>query len=184
MRQALLLLLVLASAASAQVAVSPGARVRMIPADKYDVRRAGKVISASADSAVVQFEPVPEWELRSDRLEVPLSKLEVLTATRRYKARGAVIGAVALGVTGIVIAEAVDETCWESPSGTRSCSQDGSVAPILGIGGALAGAWLGGMVGAIVHFNTWTPAAAPPRTSLVPMLGPSSAGLAIRFAIH
>ena len=183
MRQAILFLVGLASALPAQGTIAAGSRVRMIPSERYEPRRAGKVESVTSDSVVVRFEPVPELELRAERISVSPSRLEVLTGSKRYRNRGAAIGAVTLGVAGVIAAEQIDRTCWTSPAGSRSCDSDASAAPILGGVGLFVGAVTGALIGSLIKTETWEPVNRSTNVGFVPVASPRSVGLAFRLTV-
>src|SRR5215218_4451813 len=89
MRRALFVLAIFASSAPAQPALSSGARVRTIPAEKHDLRRRGTLLSLVGDSAIVNFESTPELELPANVLNVPVKRLEFLAASGRRTGPGA-----------------------------------------------------------------------------------------------
>lgn len=158
MRRALLLLFVVASAASGQDPnVFPGSRVRIIPMERFEPRRAGRVVSLSSDSAVVRFEPVPEFELRSDVLEIAKSRLEVRTSLVRHTSKGALIGASLLATAGGIIGSTAGGDICEGNAyyGPQSCHKDRSTVGPFFLIGALAGAWGGAFVGHFVTSETW-----------------------------
>jgi hypothetical protein len=164
MRIPILILLALAPALSAQEPIFPGSRVRLVPGVKYEPRRAGKVVSMSSDSAIVQFEPVPEIELRSDLLQVDQSRLEVLTNLRRRTGIGAVIGGATLAITGYMIgSHSLGDICEGSPAAGFTCRRDTSGAVPLLIVGAAVGSGVGAMVGYLAKSETWKPVKAAAR---------------------
>jgi hypothetical protein len=158
----LLLMPVLGSAARAQLPLSPGARVRLARVEKYDVRRTGNVVSASQDSAVVDFDPVPEIELRRNVLQVSRAQLEVLTATRRYTAPVALLLGTTAAITGRYIGgRSFGNLCEGSPAAGFTCSKDTSMATPLLVFGAVTGAGVGAIIGHLWKSETWEPVNRP-----------------------
>jgi hypothetical protein len=157
MSRALFLLLIFASSASAQVVPTLGSRVRTVPASDTEPRRAGKVMSLSTDSVTVRFETVSGWNLRVDTLNVPTSRLEILTATRRRTALGAFIGGTALAVTGLIAGSNVGSLCEGSPAAGFQCRKDDSAQVPLFIAGGIVGAGVGAIIGHLTKSETWEP---------------------------
>ena len=116
----------------------------------------------AGDSAVVQFEPVPEWELRADMLHVPANRLEVLSSTRRWTTTGAMLGGIVTAFAGFFIGQrAFGNLCDGSPTAGFTCKKDESMAVPLFVVGGLAGAGVGALVGHSVKQEKWAPVIRP-----------------------
>jgi hypothetical protein len=147
-------LLLLPAAVGAQGLMTPAARVRVVPSDRHDALRTGRLVSVSGDTALVDFGP----PLRSNRTPVPMTNLEVLAGTRRFTVPGMILGGPLAMIAGFYIGGRAFGTFCDGTRLSPSCGKDRSMELPLGIAGGLAGLGVGALVGHAIKHETWVPA--------------------------
>jgi hypothetical protein len=157
MRRAYLFLLLIAPGVSAQVTLEPGARVRLMRAEADEPRRVGAVVSVGNDSVGVSFEPVFRRALAPTVLQLPKSRLELLSATRRRTGPGMLIGAPILAIAGFYWGSNGFGDFCDGGRFAPSCSKDTSMAMPLFVAGGLTGLGAGAIVGHFIKSETWIP---------------------------
>jgi hypothetical protein len=157
------------SAAETFLGLSPGDRIRFPTADKRGTTE-GKVVAAGPDALLLTRPGAPE------PVRIPwtsLKRLEVHRGRQSSAGRGALFGAVALGLYGASLS--VCDSC------TRTEAQE---HPNLGLVlGAGLGAGLGSLIGAFIRTDRWDEVRLPPiRVSVIPQRrGGMAVALSLRF---
>lgn len=158
MRQAFLFLMLMALPVAAQVAVEPGARVRLIQPVPTEPRQSGAVVAIGADSIAVKFEHRWRSALPGDVFHLPAARLELLTATRRRTGIGMLLGAPILAIAGHQWGSfGFGYLCDGSPTSGFTCERDRSMVTGLTIAGGVLGVGVGAIVGHLIKSETWTP---------------------------
>ena len=165
MRNAIGILFTLAMLGSpclAQGSLVPGARVRTIQLDRDDPRRVGRIVTATSDSATVAFEPNSDFMLAAFTGAIPRARLEVLTSSRRYAGRGALIGMLLGATSGLIVgAQLSEHQCHGSgsnPTGRYCELPDHTAQKVLTPLGAVLGTGVGALIGVAIKTEKWSPA--------------------------
>ncbi len=155
MRRATLLIAVLAltprSTVTAQLLVplQPGDRVRITAPDVFPIVDPVTVVAVEADTLVVQHDP-RTWRVPRRAI----TRLEVSLGRKSNAGRGAKIGALVLGIPGVITGLAISEICivmcTQLSSGERV-----QLAALLGAIGAGTGALIGAVIGSAIRPERW-----------------------------
>lgn len=146
-----------ASSAAAQTVIGPGSRVRIVEPTHWEPHRAGSVVSTTADSALVAFEPDAVLGRQAVTDKVAQVRLEVFVATRRATIPGALLGGTFGLITGAMVGKRLDRVCYGTYYSPTHCEYNSGATNIMGAAGALLGAGIGALIGRRITRESWAP---------------------------